>query len=42
MGFLIKIQGGKKSRIKTTMIADEDAQEPWNCGTMNQRHEDEM
>lgn len=25
MGFLIKIQGSEKSRIKTTMVADEDA-----------------
>lgn len=42
MGFLIKIQGSEKPRIKTTMAADEDAQEPRNCGTMSQRHQDEM
>lgn len=41
MGFLIKIQGREKPRIKTTMAADEDAQEPRNCETMNPRHQDE-
>lgn len=41
MGFLIKTQGSEKPRIKTTIAADADAQEPWNCGTMNQRHQDE-
>lgn len=28
MGFLVKIQGSEKPRIKTTMATDEDAQEP--------------